>query len=435
MTRSWPVAAAAALMFLALPPVSAAAETFGSSLSATADAFIACDHPSGCTVTQTALPARTVTAPRDGVLVRWRASFLDDVAAQDVSLVVLRRNGAEYGAVAASSAVSIGDGQGSLSEPTGLRVKAGDQIAIGLEDGGEIGAVARPTADASFAMFAPPLFGTASRGPDESGPVDTEILLNADIEPDLDDDGSGDQTQDSCPESPQRSTVPCTIDLNVTSPIRPSHLHVGSSAAVTVRIRWRLEPNLFQWLLPGATLTIEAPSHAAFIPSPVASPCTIVTAQRAVCPFEFQPIGGSGFVTAEVDERTAPRQLVRAGATFTASVSSSARDADPSNNSVSWNVPIDEPHCGQRLIGTRRANRIVGTEYSDIIEGRNGSDTLIGKGGRDCIEGGLGNDRLLANDGERDAVLCGLGRRDRAVVDRLDRPRGCEVVKRKRAPS
>lgn len=433
MPRTWPAAATAVLALLALPPAAPAAEMFGSSLTASPDDAIVCLHPDGCMLAQTALPGRNVTAPRDGVLVRWRASFLNDVPSQDVNLVALRRDGSKYSAVASSSTVQIAAGQASMSATTALRVHAGDHIAVRLEDGGEIGTVTRAAADASFALFAPPLFGsTEAREPDDGGPVAAEILLNADVEPDVDGDGRGDETQDRCPESPQRPTVPCTIDFRVRVPIDPPHLVVGSTAAATVYAVWSLGVYRSSWILPSASVTIDAPSHVQLVASPLPGPCAIATPQRAVCTIPFvSQLRAALPVAARVDPHTAPRALVQTGATFTASASSGARDADPSNNSVTWTVPIDEPHCGQRLIGTRRDNRIVGTEYSDIIEGRNGNDTLIGRGGRDCIEGGWGNDRLVTNDGDRDAVLCGPGRRDRAIVDRHDRPRGCEKVVRK----
>jgi hypothetical protein len=46
------------------------------------------------------------------------------------------------------------------------------------------------------------------------------------------------------------------------------------------------------------------------------------------------------------------------------------------------------------------------------------------------MEGDEGNDTLNARDGARDRVDCGPGRRDVAVVDRRDRVKGCETVRR-----
>lgn len=105
------------------------------------------------------------------------------------------------------------------------------------------------------------------------------------------------------------------------------------------------------------------------------------------------------------------------------------------------------------FVGTRRADRLVGTNGPDELRGLAGNDRLSGLGGDDRLSGGEGNDRLTggrgtdtllggpgndvlsARDGKRDTVDCGKGRRDRAVVDRRDRVRGCERVSRRgRAP-
>lgn len=64
----------------------------------------------------------------------------------------------------------------------------------------------------------------------------------------------------------------------------------------------------------------------------------------------------------------------------------------------------------------------------DVLEGGPGEDRLTGGAGRDRISGGPGNDLVLARDGARDTIDCGLGR-DVVVADRIDRiDRSCEVV-------
>lgn len=104
--------------------------------------------------------------------------------------------------------------------------------------------------------------------------------------------------------------------------------------------------------------------------------------------------------------------------------------------------------CGRLSVGTRRADVLRGTAGGDRLEGRSGDDVLRGLAGDDCIAGqaghdhliggagadrllgGQGNDRIDARDGSRDRVICGPGR-DRAVVDGLDRVRGCERTLRR----
>jgi Ca2+-binding RTX toxin-like protein len=102
------------------------------------------------------------------------------------------------------------------------------------------------------------------------------------------------------------------------------------------------------------------------------------------------------------------------------------------------------------LDGGRGNDRVAGHKGHDVLRGRRGADRLFAGPGRDIVRGGLGRDRVrggagrdrllggagidivFARDRRRDVVKCGKGRRDRAVVDRRDRVRGCEVVRRRR---
>jgi ABC-2 type transport system ATP-binding protein len=118
----------------------------------------------------------------------------------------------------------------------------------------------------------------------------------------------------------------------------------------------------------------------------------------------------------------------------------------------------DGPDCSSPQKGTNGKDKIRGTEGPDAIAGGRGRDRLKGRGGDDCLAGQTGGDRLGGGAGEdllkggkgsdrmsggksadelrargggRDRVRCGPGR-DLAKVDRSDRVRGCERVRRKR---
>jgi ABC-2 type transport system ATP-binding protein len=117
----------------------------------------------------------------------------------------------------------------------------------------------------------------------------------------------------------------------------------------------------------------------------------------------------------------------------------------------------DGPDCTSPEKGTNGKDRIRGTEGPDAIAGGAGRDRLKGRAGDDCLAGQTGGDRLGGGRGEdllkggkgsdrisggasddilrargggRDRVRCGAGR-DLAKVDRADRVRGCERVRRK----
>jgi hypothetical protein len=64
-----------------------------------------------------------------------------------------------------------------------------------------------------------------------------------------------------------------------------------------------------------------------------------------------------------------------------------------------------------------------------LDSGGSGPDRLAGDAGVDIHRAGSGNDNVSSADGTREAVDCGSGR-DRARVDRKDRVKGCERVKR-----
>jgi Ca2+-binding RTX toxin-like protein len=82
------------------------------------------------------------------------------------------------------------------------------------------------------------------------------------------------------------------------------------------------------------------------------------------------------------------------------------------------------------LVGTAGKDRLLGYSGNDWLRGLGGNDVLDGGHGKDIVSGGPGNDLVLARDGVRDRVYCGLGS-DRVVADKLDRTEpDCETVAR-----
>ena len=56
---------------------------------------------------------------------------------------------------------------------------------------------------------------------------------------------------------------------------------------------------------------------------------------------------------------------------------------------------------------------------------------LAGGAGKNAYDGGAGNDTINARNRVKETVNCGSGKRDVATVDRADKTRGCEKVKRR----
>ena len=83
-----------------------------------------------------------------------------------------------------------------------------------------------------------------------------------------------------------------------------------------------------------------------------------------------------------------------------------------------------------RLLGGAGNDRLRGDGGNDTLSGGSGNDTLAGAGGRNSYSAGAGKDTVNARNRKRERVNCGSGR-DKATVDRSDKVRGCERVRRR----
>jgi Ca2+-binding RTX toxin-like protein len=83
------------------------------------------------------------------------------------------------------------------------------------------------------------------------------------------------------------------------------------------------------------------------------------------------------------------------------------------------------------LAGGDGNDKLDGGTGNDRLDGGAGNDTLTAGSGTNAIRAGAGNDVVDAVNRKRETIDCGKGR-DRATVDRTDRVRGCEKVKRRK---
>jgi uncharacterized repeat protein (TIGR01451 family) len=173
----------------------------------------------------TALPA--VTAPSDGVVVRWRVKSAS-TSAPGARLRMLRPVGGGSYVTAGSSAVqTIPSGTSTFS--TRIPVNAGDVLGLDEQTGAKVFGAAT-----SAAYFFQPFLGDTTQAPDNhlNG---RELLVNADIEPDADGDGYGDETQDLCPGDPSRHTA-CLANLSLSVSPAPAPLLIGKTLTFTVKV-------------------------------------------------------------------------------------------------------------------------------------------------------------------------------------------------------
>jgi hypothetical protein len=85
-----------------------------------------------------------------------------------------------------------------------------------------------------------------------------------------------------------------------------------------------------------------------------------------------------------------------------------------------------------KLFGGGGNDSLDGGAGKDSLDGGKGNDKLTGGKDANTVKGGAGNDTVSARNGKRDKIDCGAGKKDTATVDKADKVRGCERVKRAR---
>jgi hypothetical protein len=187
---------------VALPASALGAVTIGSSLYPTPVGTRVCGLD-GCTTAHGALPAPNtasggILAPTDGVVVRWRIKTGSMVT--PATLRITRQGSKPFDdRTGAGTSPTVPPAANQISTfDVRLPIRAGDTVGL---DCCQLAAmhVLAATPGASAPFWVPPLVDEAvPLAPTGDGP-DIELLVNADIEPDADSDGFGDETQDGCP--------------------------------------------------------------------------------------------------------------------------------------------------------------------------------------------------------------------------------------------
>jgi hypothetical protein len=204
------VLGAVILVALVLPSSAGAVVTFGSNLTRPANI----GHTTvGSALTEAigTLPATSTapggqTSPMDGVIVRWRIKM--GTPTTTVTLRVIRPG---------DSATATGAGTGEPVTPqvnttaeilTRLPVQAGDGIGVNFADGQTLSARSDTPGATTNSWSSPPLQDIVSPPRMGTTLTDRELLINADVEPDCDRDGFGDETQDTNLSSCAPGTTP-----------------------------------------------------------------------------------------------------------------------------------------------------------------------------------------------------------------------------------
>jgi hypothetical protein len=192
----------AAVLLPALP--ANAAVTLGSDLTGTPFGSTPCvgSTTDPCMLAMTSLPGRMMAAPTDGVIIRWRVKGNNAGTPVGLTLRVIRPTGAgSFVAISTSAPASFPTTvpDTMIAPATQQPVKAGDLIALVVQPPSNNFEfqVATNTPGLNMARWQPPLAeGDPASPPTSTVPDTAELLYNADVEPDADCDGLGDETQD-----------------------------------------------------------------------------------------------------------------------------------------------------------------------------------------------------------------------------------------------
>jgi hypothetical protein len=375
--------------------------------SASGNAVQALQHSAAGTVS---------SVPKAGVLTHWRLRAQPGKG--DTVLQLLRPNqaGTSYAVVAETEPVRA-TSTGVVTVADQLAVKAGDRLAVRsvLNAGSrDLGAIASRAADA-LVVDDPPKTAGETWTPDTAAPARFRLLVQADVEPDADQDGKGDVTQDGA-------------DLVLT----------GSSPAAV----GNLEPWSMTYTMrndgPDAALGVALRvTGAGAGPGPATGGLACKEQPAAngsgfTCTLAKLPAGGSASVAVGF---AVPAIYPPLGGTFASAATASATtpDPDPTNNAASLKTvvaapppyapfippapPFDVRPCANVIRGTRDDDVVRGTAFGDRLVGGDGDDLLKGQGADDCLEGGtgadvldggVGNDRLAGSSG-RDRLSGGSG--------------------------
>jgi hypothetical protein len=228
-----PIYAVVILVLLVMPSPAGAVVTFGSNLSRPANIG---HGVSGSDATEGfgAMPATSLAAggkdsPMAGVIVRWRIKMGSTTTA--VALRVIRP-GDSTTATGAGTGETVTPSANTTSELAArLPVQSGDGIGVNWADGQTLTARSDTPGATILAWF--PLLDSAPPSPASTSPS-RELLINADVEPDADGDGFGDETQDQCPTNAS-TQGPC--------PVTPAASVTGQRAAALKKCKKKAKKN------------------------------------------------------------------------------------------------------------------------------------------------------------------------------------------------
>jgi hypothetical protein len=237
----------------------------------------------GCATIQAAegTAGTSYVTPTSGVIVSW--SMRGGSGSGSSTLLVWRPDGASRFRLVAESEPGLTTPNSASPYPTRIPVAAGDHL--GLRTGDSPGGVAAtfPSADAAdvtFDALGGPMQGqTVGAGGDVGASINPNYLVNvaATLEPDVDADGYGDESQDNCPsvanpdqDDPDGNGVGSACELDLRAP----ETRIDEAPKRKLKTQTRRKRVTFEFSAdePGVTFTCNVNAR---VPKPCTSPLTL----------------------------------------------------------------------------------------------------------------------------------------------------------------
>ena len=336
----------------------------------------------------------------------------------------------------------------TFGEAPGLRIEAGDVLGLTANGGDAVSCgETASNADEIRASNGPPAVGQSNSSFVGELPR-LRLGVSARIEADGDGDGFGDESQDQCPtESSTQGPCPdadgdglsnsvdaCPNDSDTAAPRNP---RTGCPTDTDGDgVFDPADPDDDNDTIPDAqdAFPTDGSRH---LPPPTAGPDTIngTSLNEVICGLggndKLNGLGGNDTLWGDACDDRAKRIF-------------GAQSGTDGNDTLSGGDGND------KLFGAGGKDKLKGGNGKDKLVGGDGNDTLDGGAGKDSLDGGRGNDKLAggkdtntykagagndsvsARNGKKETVDCGSGSKDSATVDRNDKVKSCETVRRPR---
>jgi Ca2+-binding RTX toxin-like protein len=340
--------------------------------------------------------------------------------------------------VSANDYTIIGESSAQLPAPntlntfaTRIPVQAGDLLGEYLDSSGACGSsllLGQRPGDAPNVIGY--VIGDVGAGASATFSSASGLLfdLSARIEPDADQDGYGDETQDSCVTDPSTQS-PCP------PPTISGPAQNGRTLAATLNGS-PINPSL-QWLRCDA-----AGNNCAPTPGATAGSYKLTSGDVGHTMRVRKSASNSGGTQQAVSIQTATIQPAPgACSNVQAQLSGAGNDTISgtdggdlirglAGNDILTGAPgadcLNGGPGNDTLYGGPGNDKLSGGPGNDVLNGGSGNDKIATGGGRNKVNAGGGNDNVNSLNGRRDVVDCGSGR-DTVRADKNDKLIRCEI--------